>query len=87
MQSAARMLYVLLRSTCQLLLPLPHDGFALGSSLDTLHSKSIEREITSKDGVGSFSTNWAPLVTQQHQLMLRAMVDQHLMVGKKRIEA
>lgn len=34
-QSAARILYVLLRPGCQLLLPLPHDGFALCSTLDT----------------------------------------------------
>lgn len=50
LQSAAGMLYVLLRPGCQLLLPLPHDGFALGSSLDSSHSRSFEREIMSRSG-------------------------------------
>lgn len=74
LQSAARMLYVLLRPTHQLLLPLPHDGFSLRSSLDTSHSKNVKKEITSKCGMGSFSTNWPPLVTQQHQSMLGAVM-------------
>lgn len=74
LQSAARILYVLLRPSCQLLLPLPHDGFALCSALDTLHSKSIGREITPRSGVGGCSTNWPPLVTQQHQWAPSAVV-------------
>lgn len=75
-QPAARILYVLLRPGCQLLLPLPHDGFALCSALDTLHSKSTGREITPKSGVGgcSCSTNYPPLVTQQHQWAPSAVV-------------
>lgn len=58
LQAAVWMLYVLLRAPCQLLLPLPGDGLALGSS----HTK------TSGKGLhptwhGNWSTNWAPLTS------------------------
>lgn len=55
LESAARMFYVFPTPSSQLLLPLPHDGFALSFSLDSLHSKSTEKAITSRFGVGSFS--------------------------------
>lgn len=71
LESAARMFYVFPTPSCQLLLPLPHDGFALSFSLDSLHSKSTERAITSDVGWVVLA-NWPPFVTQQQQSILRA---------------